>query len=284
MRKILISGLIFICTLSVYGCSNKSSETKETTSTTVTSTTANKDENSSAKTSDEGIKKIYANYLENLKKEVAKYENLKPIAEKIENNIPKFMELHQKAKNTCSKDYSITQTITSSKNPNLKHEIKIKVSANGSSRSEETKDGKLLYLNIYSKDEDTNYTYELENDKLDKSTKYSLKNQGNYPYQYGYFSALSSNVTKADLKEIDYEGKKVTYGESAFESKDIDGKISKVIAKYWFDNNTGIILKEEEEQYTDNKLVATFKWDYKISFDETFDKNEFIFDKEKLKK
>lgn len=288
-KKILISSLVVASTLSIYGCSNKTNESKEAANNSTASDTVKKDENKSSIKIEDDIKKYYDDMLVNMDKEMAsldeeKKKKIMPRVEKLKGNIPKFMELNQKAKNVCAKGYYIEQTITNSLKPNEKHQVKFKVSADGSSRSEEVINDKLMYLDIYSKEDDTKYHYEIASDKLDKTTKFSLKNKGEYPYKYGYFFAMDSNISDDDLKEVDYEGKKAIYAESISEDKDKKGNNIKFIARNWYDAETGIVIREEEQSYVNDKLDRTYSSDYKITVDQSFSKDEFVFDKEKLKK
>lgn len=288
-KKILISSLVAASTLSIYGCSNKTNESKEATNSTIAADTAKKEENKSTIKIDDDIKKYYDNALASMEKALpSSNEEQKKKAiehlERVKKNIPTFMELNQKAKNIAAKGYYIEQTITNSLKPNEKHEVKLKVSADGNSRSEELIDDKLMYLDIYTKEDDTKYYYESSIDRLDKVTKYSLKNEGNYPYKYGYFSGIMSNTNGSELKEIDYEGKKAIYAESNFEYQDKKGNPNKLISKNWYDAETGIIIREEQHIYVNDKLESSYRVNYKITVDQSFNKDEFVFDKEKLKK
>lgn len=289
-KKVLISSLAVILTMSMYGCSNENKENTNTTVVTDASSkeakvnVSDKDMNNSNKNIDEDIKKFYDYIITQYKQnpEMATKAGKEQI-EKIEKNIPILMELNQKAKNTCSKDYNIEGTINNSKEKNIKHIENIKVS-NGSSREEEYKNGKLAYLSIYSKNEDTHYVYDVAVDKLQKSTKYSKKNNGQYPNKNGFFSIIGNNVLGANLKYTDYNGKKALYAEFISEGVDANNKVNKSVSKAWYDAETGIVIKESQEVYENKALSSTYSVDYTIKFDKTFDKETFTFDKTKLNK
>lgn len=283
-KKYLIISLFIIVMLTASACSNAPNDkaAQNTSSSAIASSSNNKvDKKNNSEsvdnsniTIDEDIKKIYDDFIKTSEEEIKNIPNknelemAKKWLDKAKENIPMFMELHQKAKNNCSKGFYVEGNTINSKDNNFKHTVKTFFS-NGDSRQEEYRNDKLTYLSIYSKEQDTFYSYNVAKDTLQKTTKYSKKHKGDYPYKFGFFDAFGNELT-GDIKYIDYEGKKVLY------SDDKDG------SKYWYDVETGIILKSEETFLKSNTVNPTYTTNYTIEFNKTYDKEMFTFDKNKL--
>ncbi|PAB61093.1 hypothetical protein CCE28_01300 [Anaeromicrobium sediminis] len=285
-KKGIISILLITLVLSIPGCSKESNNKAEESVSIKTVTNLQKNSIASNNSNiyvDEDIKREYNDligfweeYIEKLPDEIKDHE-IKAALEKIKKNIPIMMELNQQAKNSCSKGYSVESNIYNSTEKKLKRYVRF-FFYNGNYREEEYENDKLVYLTIYSKGEDTLYS----------TTRGIIKNyrkeiRGSYPYMNGYFITTNNSIL-GDMKYIDYEGRKVLYSEGTFERMDVYNSPTKYISRYWYDVETGIIIKEEFQSFTNNKLESTYGCDYTIKFNQSFDKDIFIYDENTLHK
>ncbi|MFD3157839.1 hypothetical protein ACFIJ5_13365 [Haloimpatiens sp. FM7330] len=287
-KKCILSILIGI-TVIISGCSNLSSNKVNTNSSDKKN---NGLANNLKSNSDKEFNKYYDNFIAKNEGEInkilekARAKEAKKIFQKQKdkflNNISIMKELNKKAMNSCSKGYYVFTKINNPLKKDAKTEVK-EYFSNGNYRSEEYKNGKLTYFTVYSKEKDTNNFYDRIKNKTQKTTKFSKKNNGYGYYPFGYFT-LYNNALGGDMKYINYKGKKVLYSENTFENFTRDNKPSKSISKYWYDAETGIIMKEEQKCFIDGKLDSDYSANYTIEFNKSYDKDMFIFDKNKLNK
>ncbi|MCY6372119.1 hypothetical protein [Clostridium ganghwense] len=183
-------------------------------------------------------------------------------------NISILKKLNQKAKNHCRNSFYMEAHYIDKCDKNYDYMEKIYFQQ-GSSRKEVYDKNILKKIEIYIKDKDIFYVYNVDEDEPQIITKFSEKHNGMYPYMDGYF-LNNNNVILSNMKYIDYKGKKVLYSEL----------ITYVIKKrfesrYWYDTETGIILKAESKQIEDNKVEVHHCIDYTMNFNYKFDKALF---------
>lgn len=137
--------------------------------------------------------------------------------------------------------------------------------------------GKLEYLEVYNKAEDTKYNYEAGKDLLRKTTKCTQKGQAANLYENGFFT-LANNALTGDFKTIEYNGKKAVYSLNTNEGTDKNGKKFKSEWEYWYDAETGILLKDAEKSFEQGKLIRTISSEYTVKPNQKFDEAVFKYD------
>ncbi|WMM23398.1 hypothetical protein RBU61_10565 [Tissierella sp. MB52-C2] len=284
-RKSIFSIIIVavILTIGISGCSNKTVDKG-----TSNDTTASKEVNANNSSMENGVKtedgldKRYNDFLDNLNKEIAKNkdfandERIKKFTEKVEKNLPIMKDLNRKSDAFCGSSFYVESVINSEGTEADKIIIK-EYWQDGNYRWEQYNVGKLAYLRLYNKDEDINYYYETDKDLLKKTTKCTQKGLVNNSYQYGFFT-LSNNALSGDFKTIDYNGKKVLYSLSIYEDIDQNGNKFKSESGYWYDAETGILLKEEQKSFKEGKLVDSNSIEYTVKTNQKFDEIIFKYD------
>ncbi|MCY6353694.1 hypothetical protein [Clostridium sp. ZS2-4] len=191
-------------------------------------------------------------------------------------NISILKELNQKAKNYCSQGFYMEIHYTDKYDSNYDYIEKIYFQ-DGNSRKElyDVNKNKFKKVSIYDKKEDMFYEYNADKDELQSIENFTEKHNGVYPYKNGYFQE-DNNVSLGNMEYVNYKGKKILQSETII---NLTGK--RFESKYWYDNETGIILKAEEKHIQDNKVLVYKCIDYTMRSNVKFDKELFKFDEKR---
>jgi hypothetical protein len=266
----------FVLVSGMTGCSNKTNGTGELNTATVASAEIKSDSASigdAVKTEDE-LDEKYTEFFDEMKKgiPVGQEDRLKIF----EKNLPIMKALNRKSMEFCGSGFYLESTITSTGSRERKIIVK-EYWQEGNYRSEQYgTTGKLEYLEVYNKYEDITYNYETEKDLLKKITKSASKGLAPDRYKFGYFT-LTNNALSGNFETIDYNGKKAVLSESSVDEKDKNGKNYKIVWHYWYDDETGILLKEEQKDFSEGK-VQTDSVDSVLKPNQKFDEAVFKYD------
>lgn len=268
-KTILLTMLtVLVLSIAVIGCSNNNADEGVSNEVSVGEDKDNASSKGENIQKNDGLDKRYDDYIKQCQKDFEEGKVPEEIFNKLKENADIMKDLNRKANDYCGSGF-YAENVFTIEGTNAKKVLIKEYWQEGNYRYEEYDDkGDLAYLEVYNKDEDTDYYYEAKNDVLKKTTNCTAKGKNPNLYEYGFFN-MTSNAILGDFKTVDYNDKETLYSEIVNEGMEL---------QTWYDAENGIILREEQKIIENGEVQNHVIQEYTVKPNQKFDKSVFQYD------